>query len=146
MISVSGRKWQQSKINNKLVEKIRQDYNFSKIVSQLVVSRNFNQNEIHLIENNLQLSNIFKKNRDFIKSVELLEVSIKNKENICILGDYDVDGSVSTSLLVRFFETINHPYFYYIPDREKDGYGASKALFKKLIKKKQKLVIMVDCG
>ena len=80
MISVSGRKWQQSKINNKLVEKIRQDYNFSKIVSQLVVSRNFNQNEIHLIENNLQLSNIFKKNRDFIKSVELLEVSIKNKE------------------------------------------------------------------
>ena len=146
MISVSGRKWQQSKINNKLVEKIRQDYNFSKIVSQLVVSRNFNQNEIHLIENNLQLSNIFKKNRDFIKSVELLEVSIKNKENICILGDYDVDGSVSTSLLVRFFETINHPYFYYIPDREKDGYGASKALFKKLIKKKPKLVIMVDCG
>ena len=146
MISVSGRIWQQSKINNKLVEKIRQDYNFSKIVSQLVVSRNFNQNEIHLIENNLQLSNIFKKNRDFIKSVELLEVSIKNKENICILGDYDVDGSVSTSLLVRFFETINHPYFYYIPDREKDGYGASKALFKKLIKKKPKLVIMVDCG
>ena len=146
MISVSGKKWIEQKVDKNLAEKIRQDYNFSKIVSQLVVSRNFNQNEIHLIENNLQLSNIFKKNRDFIKSVELLEISIKNKENICILGDYDVDGSVSTSLLVRFFETLNHPYFYYIPDREKDGYGASKTLFKKLIKKKPKLIIMVDCG
>ena len=75
-----------------------------------------------------------------------VEKSIKNRENICILGDYDVDGSASTSLLIRFFETINHPYFFYIPDREKDGYGASEKLFKKLIKENPKLVIMVDCG
>jgi len=25
-----------------------------------------------------------------------------------------------------FFENINHPFYYYIPDREKDGYGATK--------------------
>ena len=48
--------------------------------------------------------------------------------------------------MVRFFKTINHPFFYYIPDREKDGYGASKKLFEKLIKENPKLVIMVDCG
>ncbi|MDC3356636.1 DHHA1 domain-containing protein, partial [Candidatus Pelagibacter ubique] len=45
-----------------------------------------------------------------------------------------------------FFEDINHPFFYYIPDREKDGYGATKKLFKKLILEKPKLIIMVDCG
>ena len=146
MISVSGRKWQEKKVNNKRVEKIQQDYNFSKIVSKLVVSRNFNENEIHLINNDLLLSNVFKKNQDFIKSAELLEDVILNRENICILGDYDVDGSASTSLLVKFFEYINHPYFYYIPDRQKDGYGASKNLFEKLIQKKPKLIIMVDCG
>ncbi len=146
MISVSGRRWQERKVNNKLVEKIQQDYNFSKIVSKLVVSRNFNENEIHLINNDLLLSNVFKNNQDFIKSTELLENVIFNRENICILGDYDVDGSASTSLLVKFFEYINHPYFYYIPDRIKDGYGASKNLFEKLIHKKPKLVIMVDCG
>ena len=144
MISVSGREWQESKFNKNLAEKTQQDYNFSKILSQLIVSRNFTKNEIHLIDNNLNLSNVFQKNQDFIKSVILLEKVIKNKENICILGDYDVDGSASTSLFIKFFESINHPYFYYIPDREKDGYGASKKLFEKLIKKKPKLIRIDD--
>ena len=62
------------------------------------------------------------------------------------MGDYDVDGSAATSLFVRYFESIKHPYFFYIPDREKDGYGASKKLFQKLFSKKPKLIIMVDCG
>ncbi len=146
MISVSGRKWQEIKVNNKIVEKIQQDHNFSNILSKLIVSRKFNENEIYLIENQLSLSNVFLNNQDFTKSVELTEFAIKNKENICILGDYDVDGSAATSLLIRYFESINHPYYYYIPDREKDGYGASTKLFEKLILKKPKLVIMVDCG
>ncbi len=146
MISVSGRKWQEIKVNNKIVEKIQQDHNFSTILSKLIVSRKFNDNEIYLIENHLSLSNVFLNNQDFIKSTELVKSAIKNKEKICILGDYDVDGSAATSLLVKFFENINHPYFYYIPDREKDGYGASTKLFKKLILKKPRLVIMVDCG
>ena len=79
--------------------------------------------------------------------LELVTNSINNQENICILGDYDVDGSAATSLFVRFFESyLKHPFFYYIPDREKDGYGATKKLFQKLILNKPKLIIMVDCG
>ena len=52
----------------------------------------------------------------------------------------------ATSLLVRYFNHINQKHFFYIPDRVNDGYGASKKLFQKLILKKPKLVIMVDCG
>ena len=137
MISVSGRKWQERKTKTKLVEKIQQDFNFSKIISKLIVARNFDENEIYLIDNFLELLNVFHKYKDFNKSVELIENTINNKENICILGDYDVDGSVAVSLWIKFLENINHPYFYYIPDREKDGYGASKRLFQKLIKKSQ---------
>ena len=146
MISVSGRKWQEKVINKKLVEKIQQTEYFSEILSKLIVSRNFDDKEIHLIKNDLTLTNAFQKNPDFVRSVELVVNSIKFRENICILGDYDVDGSSASSLLVRIFKDLNHPHFYYIPDREKDGYGASKKLFKKLILKKPKLLIMVDCG
>ncbi len=146
MISVSRRKWQERKVNSKLVEKVQQDYNFSRILSQLIVSRNFQKDEIELIQNNLNLSNVFQNNSDFINSVKLVEKSIQNKEYICILGDYDVDGSVATSLFAKFFQSLNYPYFFYIPDRVKDGYGATKKLFQKLILKKPKLVIMVDCG
>ena len=146
MISVSGKKWQEKKVNNRLVQKLKIENNFSLILSKLLISRNFDEFEIFLIKNDLKLKNIFQNNEDFNKAVMLVETSIKKKEKVCILGDYDVDGSVSTSLLVKFFEDIKHPYFFYIPNREKDGYGASKKLFEKLIKKKPKLVIMVDCG
>ena len=146
MISVSGKEWQEKKINSRLAQKLKIDHNFSIILSKLIISRNFDETEIYLIKNELRLKNIFKNNEDFNKAVKLVEISMKKREKICILGDYDVDGSVSTSLLVKFFENFKHPHFYYIPDREKDGYGASKKLFEKLILDKPKLIIMVDCG
>ncbi len=146
MISVSGRKWKEEKVSKRLLEKIEQEYNFSKIVSKLIVSRNFDKQEIYSINNNLELSNYFQNNPDFINSVTLVEKTLKKKERICIFGDYDVDGSASTSLLVNFFQRLKHPFFYYIPDRVKDGYGASIETFKKIISKNPKLVIMVDCG
>ena len=146
MISVTGRNWEQKKTNKNLIEKLKQDYNFSDIVSKLVTTRKFDETELSSIDNDLNLNNVFSNNEDFKKSIKLVIDTINNNENICILGDYDVDGSAATSLFVRFFESIKHPYFYYIPDREKDGYGATKELFKKLILKKPKLIIMVDCG
>ena len=82
MISVSGRKWQEKKVDNNLVEKIQQDYNFSKNLSQLIISRNFDKDEIHSIENEPELSNIFQKYPDFIESVELVKNAINKKENI----------------------------------------------------------------
>ena len=146
MISVSGKEWVEKKTNKNLKEKLQQDYNFSDILSKLVISRKFDQTELSSIDNHLNLNNVFLRNNDFEKSIELVTNSINNQENICILGDYDVDGSAATSLFVRFFESIKHPFFYYIPDREKDGYGATKKLFQKLILNKPKLIIMVDCG
>ena len=62
------------------------------------------------------------------------------------MGDYDVDGSCATALLIKFLKSINQPIFFYIPDRIKDGYGPSIKLFKKIISKSPKLIIMVDCG
>jgi len=146
MISVSGKKWEEKITNKNLIEKLKQDYNFSNILSKLIVSRKFDQTELSSIDNHLELNNVFFKNSDFNKSIDLVTNSINNLENICILGDYDVDGSAATSLFIRFFESIKHPFFYYIPDREKDGYGATKKLFQKLILDKPKLIIMVDCG
>ena len=146
MISVSGKTWIQQKINKNLVEKVKQDHGLSDFLSQLIVSRSYDTSEIYGISNNQKLSNIFKDDSDYKKASLILLDSIKSNENICILGDYDVDGACATSLLVRYFNHINQKHFFYIPDRVNDGYGASKKLFQKLILKKPKLVIMVDCG
>ena len=146
MISVSGKIWIERQINKNSVEKIKQDYKFNETLSRLIVSRNFDYSEISNINNDLKIINIFNNNNDFQEASDLLINSINNKELICILGDYDADGAAATSLLVKYLNHIKHPHFYYIPDRVKDGYGASKKLFQKLILKKPKLVIMVDCG
>jgi single-stranded-DNA-specific exonuclease len=146
MISVSGKKWEQKKINQNLVDKLKQDFNFSDILSRLIISRKFEDDEITTINTDLDLNNVFLNNKDFNQSIKLVVNCINNYEKICILGDYDVDGSAATSLFVKILEDIKHPFFYYIPDREKDGYGATKKLFQKLILEKPKLIIMVDCG
>jgi len=146
MISISGKIWKQSKVNKNLIEKVKQDHGLGNILSQLIISRNYDASEIYGINNFQKLINIFKDDCDYKKASKMLLYCIKNNENICILGDYDVDGACSTSLLVRYFNHINQKHFFYIPDRINDGYGASKKLFKKLILKKPKLVIMVDCG
>ena len=146
MISVSGKKWEQKKINQNLVDKLKQDFNFSDILSRLIISRKFEDDEIATINTDLDLNNVFLNNEDFNQSIKLVVNCINNNEKICILGDYDVDGSAATSLFVKFLESINHSFFYYIPDREKDGYGATKKLFQKLILEKPRLIIMVDCG
>ena len=146
MISITGKEWVEKKNNQNTIDKLKQDNNFSEIVSRLLVSRKFDSTEIHTVNNDLELMKKKKKNVDFNQGINLVVNSINNKETICILGDYDVDGSAATSLFVRFFTHINQPFFFYIPDREKDGYGASKTLFEKLILKNPKLIIMVDCG
>ena len=146
MISISGKKWIERKVNKNLVEKIKQDFKFNDLLSKLIVSRNYDITEINIINNNLKFTNIFNTNSDFIKASDILINSINEKENICILGDYDVDGASATSLFVRYFEFIKQKYFYYIPNRETDGYGASANLFQRLIKEKPKLVILLDCG
>ena len=55
MNSVSDKNWEQKKINKNLIEKLKQDYNFSDILSKLVTTRNFDQTELSSIDNNLNL-------------------------------------------------------------------------------------------
>jgi single-stranded-DNA-specific exonuclease len=146
MIFVSGKTWTQQKVNKNLVEKVKQDYGFSDILSQLIISRKYDVSEIDGIKNKQKIINLFKDDNDYKKASILLFETIKNNENICILGDYDVDGVCATSLLIRYFNHINQKHFFYIPDRVNDGYGPSKKLFQKLLLKQPKLIIMVDCG
>jgi len=146
MISVSGKIWKEKKVNKNLVEKFKQDYGLGDILSRLIISRSYDTSEIYGINNDQKLINIFKDDKDFVKASLILINAINDNENICILGDYDVDGACATSLLVRYFNYINQKHFFYIPDRTEDGYGASIKLFQKLILKRPKLIIMVDCG
>ena len=57
MISISGKKWIEKKVNKNLIEKIKQDFNFNDILSKLIVCRNYDITEINNINNNLKNDN-----------------------------------------------------------------------------------------
>ena len=146
MISVSGKHWEEINVNKRLIEKIKSEQNISELIAKLIISRNFDETEIYSIKNEVDLLNPFLNNSDYFECFKTLEETILNKGKIQIIGDYDVDGIVSTSLFIKCFQLINYPYSFYIPDRIQDGYGASLKLIKKLITNKPDLVILLDCG
>ena len=53
MISVCGKNWVERKVNKNSVEKIKQDYKFNEILSKLIVSRNFYDDEHNNINNDI---------------------------------------------------------------------------------------------
>src|SRR6056300_31690 len=147
MISVSGKNWDELYANKRLIEKIKIDHGFNDIQSKIILSRNYTSEEIYLIKNQIDLKNPFYNTKDFLHGCELLNKSLNRQSNILIIGDYDVDGCMSTSLLVNFLKQKNARVNYFIPDRFKDGYGASKKLIIRLIKQfAPNLVIFLDCG
>ena len=76
-----------------------------------------------------------------MKACELLKKYILKKK-ILIIGDYDVDGCLSTSLMFNFLIKNKANVSYFIPDRFKNGYGASEDLIQNLNSKfKPELVI-----
>ncbi len=147
MKSVSGKNWEELKNNQRLIEKIKIDHNLSHIQAKILLSRSFTETEIFSIKNKIDFKNPFYKNKDFLSACALLKKNIEKKSSILIIGDYDVDGCISTALMVNFFKKINLNSHYFIPNRFKDGYGASQKLIKELIsKKKPNLIIFLDCG
>lgn len=84
--------------------------------------------------------------KDMKKSVERINTAIKNKERIWIYGDYDVDGVSSTSILCIYFDSINYPINYYIPNRLEEGYGINEEAIKNIHSQGCDLMISVDCG
>ena len=83
---------------------------------------------------------------DMDKAVDRLTLAFKNDEKIAIFGDYDVDGTTATTLLYLFLHNLKLDTLFYIPDREKEGYGLSRKGINTAIKAGCSLVITCDSG
>lgn len=80
---------------------------------------------------------------DIEKAFERVKIAINTNQTITIIGDYDVDGVVSSALMKLFFDQINYPVKIIIPNRFVDGYGLSAKLASCV---DSDLVITVDNG
>ena len=83
---------------------------------------------------------------DMEKAVAIAKEAIANKDKIFIYGDYDADGIMSTSIVVKSFLLLGIIPSFYIPNRYNDGYGITLTKAKDMVHDGVKLVITVDNG
>ncbi len=82
--------------------------------------------------------------KDMDRAVKRIVLAIDNQEKIVLIGDYDVDGVISTSVMKLFFDAVSTPLEWIIPNRFRDGYGLSTTLIPRI--QGADLVITVDNG
>ena len=80
------------------------------------------------------------------KSVNRIKRAMEIGEQIVIYGDYDVDGITSISVLLKYFNHVNYPVQFYIPNRLEEGYGVNEDAIMRIAEEGTDLLITVDCG
>jgi len=85
--------------------------------------------------------------QDMEKAVARIFRAIDQQEKILIYGDYDTDGVTATTVLYNGLRKLGgEDIDYYLPDREKEGYGLNKEAIKSFQQQGVKLIITCDCG
>lgn len=80
------------------------------------------------------------------QAIDLIKHSIANNHKISIVGDYDVDGIMSTTILLKGIKKFTENVDTYIPDRVLDGYGINENIVETLYISGTKLIITCDNG
>lgn len=143
-----NKKWQIYDIDENKIEEISKKYGLNKLLSTILVNRNIVDEKnikIFLTPTRKDFHNPFLIS-DMEKAVERIIKAIKEKENVTIYGDYDVDGITSITVLKSFLQDRGLEVNTYIPNRLDEGYGLNNDAISKIAKTGCQLMITVDCG
>lgn len=72
--------------------------------------------------------------------------AIQRGEKMLIAGDYDVDGVTSSSVMLMALWPLGARVNYFLPNRERDGYGLSVKTVQRAAENGYSLIITVDNG
>lgn len=83
---------------------------------------------------------------DMEAAVVRLEQAFREKEQVVIYGDYDIDGMTASTVLLDSFTKFGIAARVFIPNRFVEGYGLNKEAIEKLAADGARLIVTVDCG
>lgn len=84
--------------------------------------------------------------KDLIRAGNIILNHISKKNKIAISGDYDVDGVMSTTILLEGLKELGGNVIYKIPNRYNDGYGINNRIVDECFEEEVKLIITCDNG
>jgi single-stranded-DNA-specific exonuclease len=127
---------------------LSKELGISSLTAQVLINRGIDEPEIAKAFLDPSLADLH--NPQQLKGIKAavvrIETAIEKQEKITVYGDYDVDGTTSTALLLLFLRELGSNCDYYIPDRLKEGYGLNCEAVKSLASSGTKLIITVDNG
>ena len=81
-----------------------------------------------------------------IEAAERLQRAIRDQEQICVWGDFDVDGQTATTLLVETLRGLGGNVCYYIPVRARESHGVHLPRLTELIDAGASVILTCDTG
>ncbi|SDB14989.1 single-stranded-DNA-specific exonuclease RecJ [Eubacterium oxidoreducens] len=122
-----------------VISHLKKNYGLSNAVATIIARRSdesffvmpWERKELEEIEGEITASKFIKANKD-----------LKTR----VIGDYDIDGVMSTFILVDGLRSFGMNVDYYLPKRKTDGYGLNPNIVKKAIEDKVEMLITCDNG
>lgn len=134
--------------NRDLVDNISKEFKIHPVIAQILISRGyttFDQINKYLYAKLPDLCDPFLLN-EMPQAVERICAAIRDKENILIYGDNDVDGMTGTTLLTEFFQQLECNVFFYVSHRGTLRQSLIVEALEYALMNQCRLIITVDCG
>lgn len=146
-ISLGGNLWQVASVDERLAEILVQKYGLPILIAKIIALRGITSDDvINFLDPKISTlmpdPHVLK---DMQKAAERIADAIIENQKIAIIGDYDVDGATSTSVMKLFLRSVGIEPYIHIPDRD-EGYGPSKQAVDDFKNKGADLLLTLDCG
>ena len=127
---------------------IGERYGIDQVVARIIRNRDVcgeEKIEMYLngTEDNLYSAHLLK---DADLAVDIIMEKLRQKKHIRIVGDYDIDGVCSVTILLKGLEAAGALVDYTVPDRVADGYGINKNIIDRALSDGVDTIITCDNG
>jgi single-stranded-DNA-specific exonuclease len=149
MSTVTRKRWVLKEADTELVDQYVENLKVSRLIARVLALRGFADTESarRYLSSSLRtdLPSPFQM-ADMEPAIRRLVEAIKNKQQIGIWGDYDVDGTTGAAVLVSFLREVGAQPVYHVPHRIEEGYGLNTEGLRRFKERGVDLVVTVDCG
>ena len=129
-------------------KEIEEKFNISELLTRLLVNRDITDDELikSFIDPRVENLHDPRLMKDVEKGAQIILNKIHSNKKIRIIGDYDVDGVISSYILYVALQRCGAEVDYEIPDRVKDGYGINHDMIRKAKEDEIDTIITCDNG
>ena len=142
-------RWLEETFSEEVADRLASNLSISSILSRFLVARGLTDpdaSRTFLKPKLAELDDPFNLPA-MAQAVDRLVQALETKEQVLLVGDYDVDGITSTVILKRVMTILGNKPNHVTPKRKEEGYGLTVGVIERGFKQSiPSLVVALDCG